>query len=225
VLVDNGRLFVKTAGGPHPTPGGLTHEQRVGMLAGAAGLHRQVRHPALVRLHAVVLTTDGVAVVQDWFDGDLLYPAGSPARQRFSRLPIDERVSVVDLVIDLHVAIESAGWVPGDFYDGCLMYGFTHASARWIDLECYRKGAYRNEVGRLPGSARFMAPEECRRGAIIDSRTAVFNAARFIQIMVPERAVRPRLKDLLDRATAVRPERRPQTVAALQSAWRVALST
>ena len=38
----------------------------MGLLARAAKLQRQVRHPALVRLQAIILTTDGVAVVHDW---------------------------------------------------------------------------------------------------------------------------------------------------------------
>lgn len=42
------------------------------------------------------------------------------------------------------------------------MYDFAAREIRFMDLECYRRGPYRNEVGRLPGSTRFMAPRSSR---------------------------------------------------------------
>ena len=47
-----------------------------------------------------------------------------------------------------------------------------------VDLDEYRQGPFTVEVDRLPGSDRYMAPEEWERGATIDERTTVFNLGR-----------------------------------------------
>ena len=44
-----------------------------------AQLHADVVHPALLTIHEVIATSDGVAVVYDWFDGELL---NAPAERR-----------------------------------------------------------------------------------------------------------------------------------------------
>lgn len=124
-----------------------------------------MEHPALVRLETLVDSCDGVVVIYEWFDGELLRsPAvkrGDPteASSRFRALPVDERVAALDAVIDLHVLLEEAGWIAGDFYDGSLMYAFDTRQIKVIDLESYHRGPYLNEAGRLPGSTRYMAPE------------------------------------------------------------------
>src|SRR6059058_5730517 len=101
------------------------------------------------------------------------------------------------------------------------MYDFTKQQLKVIDLECYRRGAYVNEVGRLPGSTRFMAPEEHRKGALIDARTTVFNLGRMIILL--SRNPLPALQELTEQATADDPDERPASVTALQRAWRSAL--
>ncbi len=224
---DGRRWFVKTAGDDSDSPGGTTREDRVEALRRVAAIHDTVDHPALVPLEAVVEAADGVLLVHDWFEGELLR---SPAEKRddpdeaFSRfraLPAGEVAAALDAVIDVHVALEDAGWVAGDFYDGCLMYDFDDRNVKLIDLEFYHRGPYVNEVGRLPGSTRSMAPEEHTKGALIDARTTVYNLGRMLEIFVtnPHRA----LERVTSRAMADVPERRQASVAALQVEWRSAL--
>jgi len=67
------------------------------------------------------------------------------------------------------------------------MYAFDTRQIKVIDLESYHRGPYLNEAGRLPGSTRYMAPEEHTRGAMIDARTTVFNLGRMIEIFLTER--------------------------------------
>jgi serine/threonine-protein kinase len=221
------RWFVKTAGGPAPTPAGVSRAQRADALRRAARVQRAVgRHPALVDLHEVVETSDGVAVVHDWFDGELLRsPAArrddpTEAGNRFRRLPLPEVIAALDQVIDLHVRLEAAGWVAGDFYDGCLMYDFAAGRMKVMDLECYRHGAYVNEQGRLPGSTRFMAPEELRLGATVDFRTTVYNLGRMVELFLLAEHGAPQVRSLVAAATAAAPGDRPDTVAELHARWR-----
>lgn len=222
---DGRRLFVKTSGGPAASPGGTSRDGRAAALRRAARIHREVDHPALVPVHDVVEAADGVVVVHDWFGGELLHsPAArrtdpAEAHQRFQRLPAGEIAEALDQVLSLHVALEEAGWVAGDFYDGCLMYDFGTRQIRVIDLECYRPGPYVNDVGRLPGSTRFMAPEELELGATVDARTTVFNLGRMVELFLLSHHDLPAVVDLATRATSSAPEDRPDSVADLHSAW------
>jgi len=133
-----------------------------------------------------------------------------------------EVVRPLDAVIDLHARIEAAGWASGDLYDGSLMYDFGAREIRVIDFESYRPGPYVIEVGRLPGSTRFMAPEEFTQGAPIDSRTTVFNLGRMVELLLLEHHDAPAFADMAATATADSPSGRPPTVGDLQRQWREA---
>lgn len=226
VVAGHTRYFVKTAGTAQVARSGRSRADRVELLRRATQVHLDVDHPALGVMHKIVTTSDGIAIVHDWFDGELL---GCPherrddpaeAHYRFKYLPAKEIAHALDQVIDLHVALENAGWITGDLYDGCLMYDFSSGDVRVVDFEFYRKGSYRNDEGRLPGSTRFMAPEEFQRGATIDSRTTVFNLARAVEIFLLAKNEIPRVRDIVDQATADRTDDRPATVARFQTLWR-----
>lgn len=155
IQTPDGKLFAKTAGRNEPSPGGTPFVQRITALRRAAEVHHGVDHPALVHLVDVVDATDGIVVVYEWFDGDLLRsPAerrddpGEPG-MRFRHLPAGEIVAALDKIIDLHVHLDAAGWVSGDVYDGCVMYDFVTQAVRFMDFECYRSGTYvNNDVPR-----------------------------------------------------------------------------
>jgi len=219
------RWFVKTAGSADVSPGGLSREARVKLLRRDAQLHADIAHPALLTIHKLIETSDGIAVVYDWFDGELLNaPAErrddpAEAYQRFARLRPDEIARALDSVIELHVALEVAGWVANDFYDGCLMYDFAARSIKVIDFECYRRGSFVNDRGRLMGSTRFMAPEEFTLGATIDSRTTVFNLARMVEIFLLARNEVPAIHAVTSKATMASPSDRYESVAQFHDAW------
>jgi serine/threonine-protein kinase len=198
----------------------------VTLLRRDAQLHADISHPALLTIQDVVETSDGIAVVYDWFDGELLNAPAErrsdpvEAHQRFASLPADEIARALDGVIELHVALEAAGWVANDFYDGCLMYDFAARAMKVIDFECYRHGPFVNDQGRLMGSTRFMAPEEFALGATIDSRTTVFNLARAVEIFLLARHELPEIRAVMARATMVSPQARYESVARFHEAWR-----
>ena len=231
VVTASGRkLFAKTAGHGDPSPGGTPHAARVVALRRAAEVHQDVDHPALVPLEEVVEATDGVVVVYDWFTGELLRSPEQKrddpdeAGSRFRRLPATEITAALDSIIDLHVALDRAGWVSGDVYDGCLMYDFGSRDIRFMDFESYRRGPYLNDVGRLPGSTRFMAPEEYTKGALIDVRTTIFNLGKFIEWFLPRPvSTRAAIRHVMVRATADDQTDRYESIGAFQQAWRAAL--
>lgn len=223
------RLFLKTAGNDEPSPGGMSHAERVTALRRAAQVHRGLEHPALVQLIEVVEAADGIVAVYEWFDGELLR---SPAEKRedprepgsrFRELPSAEIVAALDAIIDLHFALDRAGWVSGDLYDGCIMYDFHSKSVRFMDFEAYRRGPYVNDIGRLPGSDRFMAPEEYAKGETIDSQTTIFNLGKLVAWFLARHEVNPTLEELIQQATADAKVDRHPTMRDFQTDWRSAI--
>ena len=222
VEIGGRRYFVKTAGDPDDDSPPLSHAERVGLLRNAADLARSVRHPALPKLHRVVEAPRSPMPVYDWADGDLV----GRALPRIRALPAPEIANLLDDVYDLHAALAERGWIACDFYDGAMIYDFRRRRVRAIDLDNYRRGAFVNDMGRMFGSSRFMAPEEFELGATIDERTTVFTLGRTAAILLSDGSLNRapfRGSDAQHEAmlTARRqpPDARFQTVAALRAAW------
>ncbi|MFG1740840.1 serine/threonine protein kinase [Micromonospora chalcea] len=214
------RWFVKRAGTPRARES----------LTRALGLHAAVRHPALVRPELVRDGADGPTIVYPWRDGVVLNHAtvhGSDRSglARFQQLPVAEVRAALDAILDAHVAVSAAGYVAVDLYDGCFLYDFGARRMWLIDLDEYRPGAFVLDSDRLPGSRRYLSPEELTWGATIDERTTVHALGRTLHHLLDgpsgwrgttaERAV-------VDRATRRDPAARHGTVAALVRDWRVA---
>ncbi len=238
-LVDVGvrRLFVKTAGDDAPARPGtpvpfLDHEGRVRLLRNAIELAASCRHPALARLLNVIESPHGPALVYEAAVGELVgVPRCSrddPARayQRFARLPADQRLRVFDALIDLHTAVAEAGWVACDLYDGCLIVDFTTMSLTVVDLDTYRRGPSVNDMGRMFGSSRFMAPEEFELGAVLDQGTTVYTLGRLVWHFCTRLTERvddfcgpPSLAAVVQRACQHSPADRYPDVASFATAW------
>jgi serine/threonine-protein kinase len=232
------RLFVKTAGttGP-PRPGApvpyFDHAGRVRLLRNAVDLARSCDHPALPALLNVIESPVGPALVYEAASGELV---GSPREQRddpaspyqrFAHLPAPVMLSLLDTLIDAQVELAAAGWVAGDLYDGCLIVDFETSTLSVVDLDSYHRGPTTNDMGRMFGSTRFMAPEELELGARIDERTTVFNLGRIVWHFATRLTEDPadfcgpsRLARVIRRACEPSPADRYASVADLARAWR-----
>lgn len=224
VQIEERRYFVKTAGAPDATAF-LDHPARCELLHNAVRVAESCDHPALPRFHQVLESAHGPMLVYDWVDGELLRvpsarrddPASS--HRRFRALPVPEVVAVLETIFDLHMALARLGWIACDFYDGALIYDFATRRLHVIDLDLYHRGPFVNEMGRMFGSSRFMAPEEFVLGAAIDQRTTVFTLGRCILNFLgdgtdDETRFRGNadLLALARRACAEKPDERYQTV-------------
>ena len=238
-LVDTpqGRYFVKTAGlvgerAPDSPIPYFTHDDRVRLLRNAVDLASSCPHVALPRLLYVLESPSGPALVYEAVPGELVHVApdqrGDPtsAYQRFAHLLADDLLCLFDVLVDLHKALAAAGWVACDLYDGCLIVDFEGPSLRVIDLDTYRRGPSVNDMGRMFGSSRFMAPEEFEIGAVIDEQTTTFTLGRLIWhfgTRLTEQAQHfcgpPALARVVQRACEPRPADRYATVAAFADAW------
>ena len=215
-LPDGERWFVKEA----------TTAPAQASLDRAWAFHQAVRHPAIVpQLHRIAVPDGRAAVVMPWRHGESLY---GPARARFRALPLPSVLRAVDRVLDAHLAVEAAGMVAVDLYDGAFLYDFGGDVLHLIDLDEYRPGPFLLDADRLPGSARFMAPEEWFRGARIDIRTTVYALGRSAHVLLDggeRRAWRGTAGQLavLERATRDDPAERFAGVREFTEAWRAAI--
>lgn len=231
-VVDDGdrRLFVKRSLAPRGAES----------LARAATVHGTVLHPALPALLRVIPGPEGPVHVYTWVPGEVLYDyvtmdgaAGrrdpTSAHARFRALPVDRIVDALDVVFDLHVVLADAGFVAVDFYDGCILYDFAGHQLWVCDIDEYHVCPFMLASDRLPGSRRFMAPEEFVRGSTIDQRTNVFTLGCTATVLLSDgrldapawRGTEP-MRTVLRRATQPDPAERFPTVAAFVHAWREA---
>ena len=201
-------------------------------LVRAATFHNHVQHPNIVPLIQVMRSTYGNALLYPWVDGRLLYANEKKRKKkrsapgRFRELPVDRITEVLDALFAAHCAIEDASFVSSDFYDGCLIYDFEAHALHLIDFDEYRPGPFELPTERALGSTRFMAPEEFRKGAVIDRRTMVFHMARAASILLDtgDNTGEFRGSEALHRVVlqgqAPDPDDRYATVEAFTEAWR-----
>lgn len=209
------RLFVKTA-----TTSGA-HES----LGRAMAFHESVRHPAIVAPVEVTDTSTRRQLVYPWREGVVLNHAtvdGSDRSglRRFHELPRGVVLAALDTILCVHVAVAAAGFVSVDLYDGCFLYDFDQQEMHLIDLDEYRRGPFTVPGARLPGSTRYMAPEEFVHGARIDERTTVFHLGRTIRELLGEACLSAAQRDVVDAATTVAPDLRLPSVEVMISEWR-----
>ncbi len=223
VEIGGERYFVKTPGLIDDDKPYLDHAARVETLRNAARLARSCDHPALPTLRQVIESPSGPMLFYDWVEGELV----RSALQQVRRLPVSEIVDLLNEVYDLHVELAKRGWIANDFYDGSMIYDFHRRQLHAIDLDTYNRGPFTNDMGRMFGSTRFMAPEEFQLGATIDQRTTVFTLGRTAAVLLsdnslhrnPFRAGDPQYDTMLQ-ACQQNPNARFQTVAQFRDAWR-----
>ena len=222
VEADGSRWFVKVAG----------DDAGDASLENALRLHEAVRHPAIVRpLRA--FRPGALTLVYPWVEGRVLNRAtrsGSDrsALEEFQRLSVGAVRAAIATVLDAHVCVAAHGFVAVDLYDGCLLYDFARERMHLIDLDEYHAGPFVLAAERLPGSLRYMAPEESQRGAMIDERTNVFTLGRMVHHLLDSPAGwrgTAAEAEVVGRATDEQPSRRFATIAEMCDAWRVASET
>ncbi|MGQ7754416.1 serine/threonine protein kinase (plasmid) [Streptomyces sp. WC2508] len=229
LLVSGQRWFVKGSS----TPAGISSLRR------AVSFHERVSHSSIVPLEHSFATDDGVVLVYPWMNGEVLYHPtlsrhggravpGSPMA-RFREQPLPRIHSALASIFSAHLAVEEAGFVAVDFYDGCMLYDFDEHRMMLCDLDEYRDAPFVLETDRLPGSTRFMAPEQSARGSLIDTRTTVFTLGRTLRLLMDagdeEKQWRgtPEQMAVVRAATATAPERRFSSVRSLVDAWQATI--
>lgn len=184
------KKFVKYAGA-RPMDYNGDPAEAILRLRNAIPIYYELKHPNLIDIVDHFSVKDGYVAVFHWFNGECLHSHWSyppPAKYtnpnspfyKYKHLTIEQRLSSIDSILKFHVFVEERDYVAVDFYDGSILYDFMNHETRICDIDYYQKKPFRNNMGRLWGSSRFMSPEEFKLGADIDSRTNVYNMGAIV---------------------------------------------
>jgi len=170
---DNRRYFVKFAGAkPINFDTGDT-DLAIKWLKNATAVYRDLKHPSLIKFIKAEEIGGGYATVFEWTDAIGIEPLNSPDYYRFMTLPIKKKLQAFEDILSLHVLAVSKQYVAIDFYDGSILYDYENDKVVICDIDFYQKFPYVGELGTW-GSARFVSPEECTPGAVMDEITTVY---------------------------------------------------
>ncbi len=168
-----GRLFVKFAGAQTAEYGGDVAEA-IGRLRATVPIYQTLRHPSLIKYIGSEEVGGGFAMVFEWRDGECMGRMYEESHWNIMNLPPDEKLHIFQDIIDFLEAVAGMGYVAIDFYDGSIMYDRTRGLTTVCDIDFFRKSPSVNDMGRMWGSSRFMAPEEYELGETLDEITNVF---------------------------------------------------
>jgi len=225
---DDKRYFVKFAGAPQARYDGKP-EDAITRLKASVEVYQNIgEHPSLIRFIKAEEIGGGFVVLFEWTDAlgmARMYPLN---HRRFMALPIEKRVKVFEEILLFHEFVCANGYVAIDFYDGSIMYDFESEKTVICDIDFYQKIPYRGEMG-LWGSTRFVSPEECKKGEIMDEVTTVYTmgATAFCLFTDSDRSsekwpLSPELYAVVKKATNDNRSQRQQSIEQLIEEWRAA---
>lgn len=220
-----GKLLVKFAGA-ETINSRYAPEDAVQALKNAAYLYDTLRHPALVKLAGQGEVAGGYALIFRWAEGENLYQ--TEARNRLRHQPLIVKLQMLDRVFDFHLHCARTGYTAVDFYDGSLLADFATGRITVCDIDLYRPTPAVNNVGRMPGSARFLSPEEYELGAPLDSVTMQYTMGALAFCFLSRDGSRlfdqwtadPILFEIASRATQPDRAQRYPSMGAFLTAWR-----
>jgi len=174
--VDDGKTkrFVKFAGAP-TVRSNITSDEAIERMKTTEAIYRDLAHTNLTKLINTEVIAGGFMCVFEWVNSECMGRMYPESREKFMQMPIETRLQVYDEILAFHAHVARQGYVAIDFYDGCIMYDFDTGKTTICDIEFYSKMPYKNPMGRMWGSSRFMSPEEFQLGADIDEITNVYN--------------------------------------------------
>ena len=228
-----GRLFIKYAGARTVRYGGRPQDA-VEWLKHSARLYARHTHPRLVPLLAHGPAGDGYATVFPWQDAQPLRPdpPSDQTRLRLRRLPLADRLSMLDGVFDLQALLAGEGLIAVDFTDEHVLIDLEQKRALVCDIDLYKEKPAFNTRGRMPGSPRFLAPEEYVMGDTLGEDTTVYKLGALAFEFFGDNADRSRdawkgpaaLYPVAERATRDSRKQRYAAVREFLTAWRDGVS-
>lgn len=184
-----GRLCLRFAGAQ--LTDGIAPQEAVARLQAAMPCYEALYpHPALVKLQGSGPAAGGYCAIFRWWEGVPL--RDDAAWQALWRLPLLSRLRMIDDVFDFHVYAAEMGYVPVNFSGRCLLADLAAGRAAVCGIDRYRRMPAVNDLGRMPGSPRFLAPEGYRLGAVLDGRTVQYTLGALAFAFFADRSLRDR---------------------------------
>ena len=222
------RYFVKFAGAPQARYEGKV-EDAIARLKASVSVYADIgEHPNLIRWIGGREIGGGYATIFEWTDAlgvARMYPLN---HRRFMALPIEKRMKVFEDILAFHAFTCERGYVAIDFYDGSIMYDFEKEKTVICDIDFYQKMPYHGEMG-LWGSSRFVSPEECKQGEIMDEVTTVYTMGATAFCLLSDSDLSPekwplskKQYDVVKKAVSGERGKRQQSIRQLMQEWETA---
>ena len=237
------KYFIKYAGCLTKEYTGKVEEAIMWMKA-SAQIYEDIKHPNLIQLLWHGEIGQGYGCVYKWVNGESLhahwnfekYPKYTHPQSpnvKFNNLELKHKLDCIDVIFNLHQEVAKQNYVAIDFYDGSIMYDFDTNTTTICDIDFYSKSPFKNEMGRLWGSSRFMSPEEFQLGEAIDEITNVFTmGAVAFELLgnnynrsIEDWKASEKLFQVAKKATSNDRNQRYQSISDLYNAWKMAIET
>lgn len=132
-------------------------EESVETLKNAVQMYRVLKHPNLIRLIEDYRYQDYYAAVFEWTEGECLFDhwnfekySGESERkspmERFKNLPLQKKLSAVDIIFSFLANVAEKHYTAVDFYDGSLIYNFEEDKLMICDIDLFSKQPAMNEI-------------------------------------------------------------------------------
>lgn len=171
------RYFVKFAGAFTAEYTGSPADA-VARLKQASKVYKYIEHENLIHYIDSEEIGNGFAIIFDWADGECMGRMYTYGHNTIMNLEIEYKNRIFDTILDFIGYVVSKGYVAIDFYDSSIMYDKQSETVTICDIDFFEKSQYINYSGKMWGSPRFISPEECKQGGVVDEITNVFTVGQ-----------------------------------------------
>lgn len=174
--VSNGKnkYFIKFAGVRTINNYDLPVSDAIARLRAAVPKYKDLTHPLLINFIESKIVGNGYMIVFDWENGESFSVENPLLHEKFSALPISQKMHVFEEILRFHAHTAECGYVAIDFNDYSTLYNFDTGEVKICDIDFYAKQSYINGMGRVLGDPIVMSPEEYRIGGLLDEITNVY---------------------------------------------------
>jgi len=223
------KYFIKFAGAETINNYNLPISDAIDRLKAAVIKYRELAHPLLIHLIETKDTGNGFALIFDWEDGESISVENPIVHERFSAIPVAQKVRVFEEVLQFHQHVAERGYVAVDFNDYSVLYNFNTGNIKLCDIDFYAKNPYMNGMGRALGDPPLMSPEEYRIGGLLDEVTNVYTmgAAAFMLLSDYNRSpekwpLNPETYAVIKKSVSDEKGDRQQSIVQLIAEWNTA---
>lgn len=170
---ENRKYFVKFAGAP-TEQAEISPIEAIENLKQTVNLYKDLEHRHLIKYVSSEEIGGGFAVIFEWVNAECMGRMYPLSRKKFTAMSLENKLKVYKDVLEFHDFVVSKGYVAIDFYDASIMFDFENNQTIICDIDVYAKTPFKNKMGKMWGSSRFMSPEELELGANIDEVTNVY---------------------------------------------------
>lgn len=236
VIEKDKKYFLKVAGF-QTCNSQIERSDVINNLRRAGDVYKAIEHPDIVS-PIEYWEDDGLAfMLFPYVEGECLFDHWNfeyyernsiiPPLQKFLSLDIDIKMHFAEALFEFYKAVNKAGYIATDFYEGSIIYNFGTNRFYFCDLDFFTKCRSINESGFQWGPDRFLAPEEKTKGQLLDERTDVYHIGVFIRIIFTDHEtgewqLSKEKYDIIGKATSLDTNKRYSDVEEFEMFWRAA---